>query len=491
VESVLERNRTGVVRVVLISFALMVAASRPAKAQDREKLSPEEQQSEVRQLKDKLQKLQQTVEELKAQLARIEQARLAPADAAFAQPASPTQNTVTTPATQTTKAPTTGGNAKQENRSENTFTVYGFAMLDMGYDFGQIDPNWFDVLRTSKLPAFPDEFAPSGTVYFGVRQSRLGVKSSIDTPLGDLKTIFEFELFGVGVDAGQTTFRLRHAYGELGHFGAGQTWTAFMDPDAFPNILEYWGPPGLVWFRNVQFRWMPLKGKNAITVALERPGATGDQGVFADRIELQGIRPKFDLPDLTGNVRFNRDWGHVQISGAVRRIRWIDTTNDQFNLSGTVVGWGTALSSNLKFRKNSVGRVEVVYGKGVENYMNDSPIDVGIARSSSSDPARPITGVPLPVFGASAFLDHNWNKRFSSSIGYSVENIQNSEGQTANAFHRSHYAIANLLFYPYQSVMIGGEFQWGRRENFLDHFASNDYRIQFGFKYNFEKQFSF
>ena len=30
-------------------------------------------------------------------------------------------------------------------------------------------------------------------------------------------------MFGVGADAGQTTIRLRHAYGELGKFGAGQT----------------------------------------------------------------------------------------------------------------------------------------------------------------------------------------------------------------------------------------------------------------------------
>ena len=67
-------------------------------------------------------------------------------------------------------------------------------------------------------------------------------------------------MFGTGVDEGQTTFRLRHAYGELGAFGAGQTWSPFMDPDVFPNSLEYWGPTGMVFFRNVQLRWMPVTG---------------------------------------------------------------------------------------------------------------------------------------------------------------------------------------------------------------------------------------
>ena len=30
-----------------------------------------------------------------------------------------------------------------------------------------------------------------------------------------------------------------------------------MDPDVFPNSVEYWGPNGMVFFRNVQVRWMP------------------------------------------------------------------------------------------------------------------------------------------------------------------------------------------------------------------------------------------
>ena len=49
-------------------------------------------------------------------------------------------------------------------------------MLDMGYQAGQNDPDWFDVLRPTKLPAFEDEFGGDGETYAGVRQSRLGVK---------------------------------------------------------------------------------------------------------------------------------------------------------------------------------------------------------------------------------------------------------------------------------------------------------------------------
>ena len=33
--------------------------------------------------------------------------------------------------------------------------------------------------------------------------------------------------------------------------------------------------------------------------------------------------------------------------------------------------------------------------------------------------------------------------------------------------------------------MTGAEFQYGKRRNFTDGFSSDDYRIQFSFKYNF------
>ena len=100
--------------------------------------------------------------------------------------------------------------------------VYGFVMLDFGHNFNQIHPNWFDTLRVTKLPKVEKEYGEDGSSFWGVRQTRLGVRTSTPTDYGDLTTQFEFELFGVGVDEGQTTFRLRHAYGELGAIGAGQ-----------------------------------------------------------------------------------------------------------------------------------------------------------------------------------------------------------------------------------------------------------------------------
>ena len=362
--------------------------------------------------------------------------------------------------------------------------IYGFAQADFGYDFKQVNPDWFDVLRVTKIPSFDKQYGEDGRTWASVRQSRLGVKGWIPTALGEVKTIFEFEMFGVGVDAGQTTIRLRHAWGELGQFGAGQTNSPFMDGDVFPNSLEYWGPAGMVFFRNVQLRWMPMQGDNEVFVALERPGASADGGNYADRVELQNVRIRTQWPDISAHYKTKGKWGHVQIAGILRFIKWDDLNPDQFNLADNTTGWGLNLSTNLNVTSNDVIRASVVYGEGIENYMNDAPIDIGV-QLNPGDPRRPLVGKPLPVLGIVAFLDHNWSKKFSTAVGYSYLHIDNTDGQKASDFKQGHYALANLLYYPVPGVMAGAEFQWGQRRNFQDGFSADDYRIQFSFKYNF------
>ena len=362
--------------------------------------------------------------------------------------------------------------------------VYGFVMLDFGHNFNQIHPNWFDTLRVTKLPKVEKEYGEDGSSFWGVRQTRLGVRTSTPTDYGDLTTQFEFELFGVGVDEGQTTFRLRHAYGELGAIGAGQYWSPFMDIDVFPNSVEYWGPTGMVFFRNVQVRWMPIKGDTRLTLALERPGASGDPGTLADRVELQNVRGRFPIPDFSGEYRMGGSKGYIELAGILRYMKWDDLLDDAVDLSGSAVGWGLNLSSNFKVTSGDTLRFQFVFGEGIQNYMNDSPVDVGVVRNPGNT-VTPVEGQPISMTGLVAFLDHAWSSQMSTAIGYSGQWQDNTEGQAPNAFRNGHYALGNVMFSPVPNTMAGVELQWGRRENFSDGFSSDAFKIQFSFKYNF------
>jgi hypothetical protein len=366
--------------------------------------------------------------------------------------------------------------------------IYGFAMLDMGVNFNTINPNWFDTMRVNRLPTFEGQFGEDGSTFAGVRQSRLGARGFTPTALGELRTTFEFEMFGVGVDEGQTTFRLRHAYGELGKFGAGQYWSPFMDIDVFPNSLEYWGPTGMVFFRNVQARWMPIQGDTRLTIAVERPGASGDAGLLADRIELQNVKGRSPLPDLTGEYRWGGSRGYFEVAGLLGQMKWDDQLDDAFDLSGSATRWGINFSSNVKFGSATTLRLQWVTGEGIQNYMNDAPVDVGIVRNSGNV-TRPIEGEAVPINGTVIFLDHNWSPMWSTSIGYSRTDIDNLEGQANDAYKTGQYALGNILYTPVAGVMMGGEVQWGRRESFRDLYTADGVKVQFSFRYNFSASF--
>jgi len=209
-------NRTATRPAALLLISLLASGVRSAPAQSQ---NP---QQEIRQLRDKLQQMDLMMDELKAEISTLERQGQQPPAPGKKAPEQP-QGVVAIPseAVMTQPQPGTVPLEGEITEEKNSINIYGFNMLDSGYNFGQIQPNWFDTVRPTQLPSFHNEFAPSGTVFAGVRQTRFGVKSASTTPVGDLSTVFEWELFGTGVDAGQTTLRLRHAYGQLGAFGAG------------------------------------------------------------------------------------------------------------------------------------------------------------------------------------------------------------------------------------------------------------------------------
>jgi len=379
--------------------------------------------------------------------------------------------------------------AQEDTGMTRSLRIYGFAMVDMGYNFNQIDPRWFDALRLNRLPKYKDQFAPDGTFFFGVRQTRFGVAGYTPTKLGDLKVVYEFDMFGTGSDEGQTTMRLRYAYGELGRFLAGQATSPFMDDDAWPNTVEYWGPCGMVFYRNVQIRYAPIKtADKELFIALERPGAGADKGTISvpELPSLDSVKAQLSAPDVSAHFKKRGKWGSVQLAGILRPLKWKDTRVNNFgnDLSGSVTGWGANLSAVFNLGKSTVFRGSYVYGEGIENYMQDAPNDVGTVINGNS-----IEGEALPVSGIVAWLDHNWNPKVWTSLGYSTVSIDNTE--TANgttSYKKGQYALLTIGTTPFTNTMAAIEFQYGQREG-EDGFKADCTKIQVSFKYNFSTTF--
>jgi hypothetical protein len=106
--------------------------------------TPKSSSPDIQTLKDRLQRLEQEMQELKGEIDAVEQTQSTPLAAAAA-----ALRTPPVPPTENPKAST------EQERSESTIDLNGFIMTDTGYDFGQINPQWFDVERPTQLPSYP------------------------------------------------------------------------------------------------------------------------------------------------------------------------------------------------------------------------------------------------------------------------------------------------------------------------------------------------
>ena len=374
--------------------------------------------------------------------------------------------------------------------SDRSFEIYGFAQADFIQDFdGRLDPAWDDAFRPSKI-GIDEQFGSDGQSSVSVKQSKFGIKGSMPTGEGGtpLTFKFEFDLFGTGVDAGQTTFRLRHMYGEWGSLLAGQTNTLFMDGDVFPNTIDYWGPTGMVFYRNVQIRWTPFKSDNShFAIAIERPGNDVDAGNIRliEGFEDVQIQNDETVPDLTAQFRSGGDWGHFQVAGILRKVGFEvrETPDDRWS-SGSETGWGVNLATAINvFDKDKI-LLQAVYGEGIASYMNDGGMDLAPTASFDDISVTDVEAEAIPLTGIMAYYDHYWSDKWSSSLGYSYTEVDNTNFQADDTYHKGEYASVNLLHNPGENLMIGGEFLYGRRTN-NDGSDGDDMRLQITVKYNF------
>jgi len=374
--------------------------------------------------------------------------------------------------------------------AERSFEIYGFAQADYIQDIGgRLDPAWDDAFRPSRI-CIDGACGGDGQSSVSVKQSRFGVKGllPLESSSSPINFKFEFDLFGTGVDAGQTTFRLRHAYGEWGQFLAGQTNTLFMDGDTFPNTIDYWGPTGMVFYRNVQIRWTPFKTDTShFAIAIERPGNDVDAGNIRLIEGLEGVQVQNneELPDLTAQYRFGGDWGHLQLGGILRKVGFEvrETSADPWR-SGSETGWGINVATAINTFGSDKLLLSVVYGEGIASYMNDGGMDLAPNATFVAGVVSSLEAKAVPLTGVMAYYDHYWNDKWSSSVGYSYTEVDNTNFQDPGAYNKGDYASVNLLTTPAENLMFGAELLWGKRTN-NDSASDDDVRFQFTAKYSF------
>lgn len=356
--------------------------------------------------------------------------------------------------------------------------ITGKVQLDLIYDFKRMNPDWNATLRPSQIPVnCPGDpgCGKDGTTVLSVRQSMIDFKGYIPTSLGEIKTDLSFDLFGTG--GGNTEIRLLNAWGELGKFGLGQYYTLFMNVDTFPNIIDYWGPSGMVFLRNPQVRYTPMDRKGMkLAFSLEAPNAAIDTGKVSDVDPTLGVEGWTRWPDFVGQLTLNGDWGEFQTGGILRSVGYQTTTSASGNPSGSVTGWGLNVNGwlNTWGKDRLVG--QLIYGHGIASYMNDGGVDLA--------PDASLRAEAVPSLAGFLYYEHYWSEKWSSALGFSAHHQDNTAGQNGTAFRQGSYASTNLLWYPTRNVLGGVELLWGKLKQFSGE-SEDDVRVQFSGQYKF------
>jgi hypothetical protein len=264
----------------------------------------------------------------------------------------------------------------------------------------------------------------------------------------------------------------------------GYSKTLFMDSDLFPNIIDYWGPTGMIFVKNAGIRYTPFRsGDSFLAVALELPGNDVDPGHIRNIDPALGdsLDSTQKLPDLIVAGQYGGDWGHIRLAGVARRLGFETVGSPGGDPHGSEFGWGVDLTGVLKLGDATTIRAGGVYGEGIASYFNDGGTD--LAPEVHRTPLT-IEAKAVEIYGLTFFVDHDWNDQFSSSIGVSRTKVKNTNFQAGDAFGTGDYALVNLLYKPIDHLLIGGELMYGRRK---DNYGATgeDTRVQFSVRYTY------
>jgi hypothetical protein len=304
-------------------------------------------------------------------------------------------------------------------------TVYGYvgAHLHYAFDGKHGEGNSFSV----------STLANSGGDHISLtaQQSRFGIKSKIDTAVGQIRTQIEIDFTPGGNNAGSLPLRLRHAVGHWDMtpnwtFTAGQYWyTAALTPIGVSTV-DFNGAL-LTYSRTTQLRLSYADGPLSWAVAIENP--TFDT--------------ETNMPNIASYLQYDIAGGHTMIiTGEV--ADWDQAGNDE-------LGWALQAGANFNLADVATLTAGVGYGEGL--LTNKFTFEDGFDNvDENGDPLEAIAFTVGLSFGLSE------TTTFNAQFGYiNALALQNDDDDKDSLYK----VTANVMWQPVKQMRMGWEVNWG------------------------------
>ncbi len=330
-------------------------------------------------------------------------------------------------------------------------SVYGYARLNMSYD---MDQNVAESGQSGTYPAVGATNYPEGHFGASAVQSRLGVKA---TNADGVTFNIEGDFYG----SGNSTFRLRHAYGSYNGILAGQTWSNYNSFVGNTPTLDFSSAAGYAGYqvRTAQLRYTT----GPLSVSIEEP-----KGSLAG---AAAANAKDGMPALTARLQDKAGGLSYSAAALVKQNSYDTGTVDDSTMGYAVFG---ALKLALTDMISIQGAVN--YSDGANGYLY---------RSGGADAYLDGNGDLESLSGIGGALGASFNLGGGSSINVVHGMTQlDVDDLGAGATETNSTTFVNYMFTPVENVMMGVEYGRFASENQNGDDADAN-RVMFAAQYNF------
>jgi hypothetical protein len=343
--------------------------------------------------------------------------------------------------------------------------LYGFARLDAVHNFGgrnNAAQGDYAAYQPSIALTGSANAERRGETYMFTKVSRFGIETATPTAMGTMSTKIEADFYNT---TGSGLLRLRHAYGQLGNWLVGQTWSTFMDLDSSPETVDFNGPTGNTSLRQPMIRYTYGAGAAGNFIAAIETKANG---AYVDSTDDTMTRTADPV------LRWEKagDWGHVA-------LRAVSTENGI--KSGTVTaskrGYGVGLGGHYMVTPTTSLIASTSYGKGMGRFFNES---VGAVVSDGKVYLPKELGL---VFG----VQQKFSDTLRGSLTYGQQRTLGGDYITvasADANRSVQSGSVGLFWTPVANVELGSEFMLSHRQT-LDGRSGTEPRLNFAATYAF------
>jgi hypothetical protein len=333
----------------------------------------------------------------------------------------------------------------------------------------------YDFIDFATKKSFNTYYIPTGVdnviipnFYSSLDQSRLGFE--VNRKLVNKNVFIRLETDFNGKDG---TFRIRHAYGQIGRFLVGQTWSLFSNVSSLPATVDGNGPTGSVTLRTAQARYSGTNRKGthwAAAIEYSRPDLNTQE------FDTTGLSVVQVIPDFTARIEREGIFGAVQLSGVITTLSIEDPNNKVTNS----FGWGAQLSGTIDFTKQHKVLYQLTYGKSIAHFITTFS---GTGRDFIYNPeTREFEG--LYSFGGFLSYGWNWTDNISTNVSAGYADLSNKEYQPDNTYKNSMSFSLDSFWNIVDGARLGLEYVYGQRWD-KDGTTGNASRIWALFYYDF------